>query len=70
VARYDYMIIFHKTNCTISKDGKIIVHTTKLREMYHIVSSGSLAESKKVKSFACYILSNIEFKHHHLEYAE
>jgi hypothetical protein len=61
VVRYDYVIMFHKTDYTISKDGKIIAHTTELRKMYHIVSSGSLTGSRKVKSFAYYTLSNIEF---------
>jgi hypothetical protein len=54
-------IIFYKTDYTISKDSKIIVYITKLKRMYHIVSSDSLAESEKIELFIYYTLSNIEF---------
>jgi hypothetical protein len=52
VARHGYVIMFYETTYTISKSGKIIVHATELRRMYHIVSSGSLAKSEKVELFA------------------
>jgi hypothetical protein len=69
VARHDFMITFHETDYIISKSSKIIVHATELREMYHIVSSDSLVESKKVKLFAYYTLSNIELWYYCLEHA-
>jgi hypothetical protein len=60
VARHDYVIMFYRTDYIIFKSGKIMVHATELRKMYHIVSSDSLAGSRKVKLFTYYTLFDIE----------
>jgi hypothetical protein len=70
VVRHSYVITFYETDCTISKNGKIMVHTTELREMYHIVSSSSLAKSEKIELFAYYTLFDIEFWYCCLEHTE
>jgi hypothetical protein len=64
------VIMFYETDCTIFKSGKIMVHTTELRRMYYIVSSDSLAESRKVKLFVYYTLSDIEFWYYYLGHAK
>jgi hypothetical protein len=57
IAKHGYVIKFHRTDYTISKNGKIIVYITEFREMYCIVSSDSLTENRKI---VYYTLSDIE----------